>query len=261
MELELQGKVVLITGGSRGIGLACAKAFAAEGARVAIAGRSADALNNAVRALQADGYVVHSESIDLNDTHALQQGLARVEAVLGQIDILVNSAGASKHHSPDSTDSGRWIQGMQDKYVPMLNAIDAVVPRMAARSGGVVINIVGIAGKVASPTHMAGGGANAALLLVSASLAKIWGPKGVRVNVINPGPTETDRLLASLSVKAKVAGKSLDEQRFEGVSRIPLGRFGQPEDVASMAVFLASARAAYVSGAVIPIDGGANAAP
>jgi NAD(P)-dependent dehydrogenase (short-subunit alcohol dehydrogenase family) len=123
MELELQGKVVLITGGSRGIGLACARAFAAEGARVAIAGRNPDSLNTAVRALQAEGHVVHAERIDMNDAQALQQGVARVEAALGHIDILVNSAGTSKHHSPDSTDSGRWIQGMHDKYVPTLNAM------------------------------------------------------------------------------------------------------------------------------------------
>ena len=261
MELELQGKVVLITGGSRGIGLACARAFAQEGARVAIAARSADSLDTAVQTLAAEGHAVHAERIDLSDAPAVRAGVDRVEAALGRIDILVNSAGTSKHHAPGSNDSGRWIQSMHDKYEPTVHAIDAVVPRMAEHGGGAVVNIVGTGGKVAMPTHMAGGAANAALLLVTVSLAKVWGPRGVRVNAINPGPTETDRLAASLRVKAQASGRSVEAQRAEGIAHIPLGRFGKPGDVASLVLFLASAQASYITGAIIPVDGGANAAP
>lgn len=261
MDLELKGKVVLVTGGSKGIGLACARAFALEGAKVAIAARNPDTLQAAAHALRAEGLTVHAQCIDLRDIPALHEGIGLVETALGGIDILVNSAGAARHHAPDSTDFDRWAIGMRDKYLPYIHAMDAVIPRMAARGGGAVVNIVGTGGKVATITHMPGGAANAALMLASAALAKAWGAKGVRVNVINPGATETDRLIAQLHVNAEAAGKSIEDMRAEASARIPLGRYGAPEDVASMALFLASARASYVSGAVVAVDGAASATP
>jgi NAD(P)-dependent dehydrogenase (short-subunit alcohol dehydrogenase family) len=142
----------------------------------------------------------------------------------------------------------------------MINTIEAVIPRMAARGGGVVINVVGMGGKVSNPFHMPGGAANAAVMLVSSALAKAWGPKGIRVNVINPGPTETERVAAALRVKAQATGRSVEDLRAEMVAGIPLGRLPQPDDIAAMALFLASARASIVSGATIAIDGGATGA-
>ena len=261
MDLELRGKVVFIPGGSRGIGLACARAFALEGARVAIAGRNAARLQSAAHEFDAEGLAVHTECADLRDIDALVAAVARVETVLGPIDVLVNSAGAAVHSAPNSPDHGRWEAGMRDKYFPAINAMEVIVPGMAERGGGAVVNIVGMGGKAANPMHMPGGAANAALLLASAAMAKAWGHRGVRVNAINPGPIETDRVLQSLRVKSDVTGQPIDALRLERESSIPLGRFGRPEEVASMALFLASARAAYVSGASIALDGGASAIP
>jgi len=261
MQLELQDKVVLITGGSKGIGLACARAFLNEGARVAIAARNQDSLYLAVKTFSSEGYKVHAERINLNNISEVKSGVNRIEDSLGQINVLVNSAGSSKHHDPMSYDSERWIQGIEDKFIPTMQIIDTVIPRMAHNGGGAVINIIGVGGKVAMPSHMAGGAANAALILVTASLAKVWGPSGVRINAINPGPNETDRLKASLKVKAQTSNISVEQQRFKSVSNIPLGRFGCPDDVASLALFLASARASYITGAIIPVDGGAYATP
>jgi NAD(P)-dependent dehydrogenase (short-subunit alcohol dehydrogenase family) len=115
-------------------------------------------------------------------------------------------------------------------------------------------------GKVSNPFHMPGGAANAALMLASSALAKAWGPKDIRVNVINPGPTETERTAAALRVKAQATGRSIEELHAEMVAAIPLGRLAQPDDIAAMALFLASARASSVSGATIAIDGGATGA-
>lgn len=261
MELQLHGSTAFVTGGSRGIGFACARALAHEGVRVAIAGRDPHALAAAVERLAREGLTAHAECVDLRDWHALERTVARIEEALGGIEVLVNCAGAAKHHAAASVDHDRWQAAMQDKYLPYVHAMDAVVPKMAERGRGAVINIVGMGGKVASPTHMAGGAANAAIMLVSAGFAKSWGNRGVRVNVINPGGTMTERLAAQLEVKAKSTGRSVSQVQAEALAQIPLGRYGTPDEVASMAVFLASAQAAYVNGASIAMDGGASALP
>lgn len=261
MDLEMKGKVIFIPGGSRGIGFACARAFALEGAQVAIVGRSAENLETARRELATEGLAVLAECADLRDIDALKAAVARVEASLGPIDVLVNSAGAALHYPPDSSDQGRWAAGMQNKYFPTVHAMDLIVPAMAARGAGAVVNIVGMGGRVPDPMHMPGGAANAALMLVSAAMARAWGQRGVRVNAINPGPIETDRVAEKLRVRSEATGKSVEEVRSERLSTIPLRRYGKPEEVASMALFLASARAAYVTGATVALDGGASALP
>ncbi|CAN7349201.1 SDR family NAD(P)-dependent oxidoreductase [Variovorax sp. LjRoot178] len=258
MDLGLKGKVALVTGGSKGIGFACARVLAREGARVAIAARDRAALEEAVASLRREGLEVHAESVDLRDASAIEEAVAHVEEALGPLEILVNSAGAARHASPQSKDSGRWLAAMEDKYLPCVLAMDVVVPRMASRSGGAIVNIVGMGGKVAKPTHMPGGAANAALILVSAGFAKAWGDKGVRVNVINPGAVETQRLAAQLKVKAETSGFSMDAVRAQTTNEIPLGRLGQPEDIAAVAAFLVSVPAGYLTGAGISIDGGAS---
>ena len=260
MDLELKGKVVLVTGGSKGIGFACARAFLLEGAKVAIAARTAQTLQDARRRLADEGLEVHKEEVDLKDFPMVEASVARIEATLGPIDVLVNSAGAAQQSAPDNPDPERWARGIDSKYFPMINAIEAVIPRMAALGRGAVVNVVGMGGKVSNPFHMPGGAANAALMLASSALAKAWGPRGIRVNVVNPGPTETERTTDALRVKAKATGRSIEELRAEMVAAIPLGRVARPEDIAAVVLFLASARAASVSGATIAVDGGATGA-
>jgi len=257
MDLELAGKVVVVTGGSRGIGLACARAFAVEGAKVAIMARTQTALLEAATELAGAGLAVHTECVEMGDAQAVQAAIERIEVAVGPIDVLVNSAGAAKYHPVDSTDSTRWADGMRDKYMPTVTALDAVIPRMAQRGRGAIVNIAGTGGKLANPLHIAGGAANAALLLVSATAAKAWGHRGIRINAINPGPIETDRAKAALRVKSETSGRPEDELRAEVAARLPLGRYGQPQEVAAVAVFLASARASFITGASVAVDGGA----
>ena len=128
---------------------------------------------------------------------------------------------------------------------------------MAARKRGVIVNIVGQGGKVASPNHLPGGSANAALMLVSAGFASAYGRMGIRVNAINPGLTLTERAQAQFEAEAKRLGIPADEARQVGEKNIPLGRYARPEEIAAVAVFLASERASYVTGAIVPMDGGA----
>ena len=257
MELGLKDKVVLITGGSKGIGLACARAFAAEGAKVAIASRSQDNLNRAREELAKDGVQVFAVAADLTKAEDANAMAAATAKALGPIDVLVNSAGAAKRHSMDQYDSHAWHHGMDAKFFPYVHAMDAVRSTMMARKQGVIVNIVGTGGKRGQPTHLAGGAANAALMLVTVGMAHALGKQGLRLNVINPASTYTGRVKQALVLEAKDKNISEEEalQRLEAA--IPLGRYAKPEEVAAVAVFLASDKASYVSGAVIPMDGAA----
>ncbi|MGB6104253.1 MAG: SDR family oxidoreductase [Pusillimonas sp.] len=258
MDLELSGKVVLITGGSKGIGLACAHAFAKEGAKVAIASRSADNLESARAELEQAGHKVFTQAADLSVADAAQQLIEAVESTLGPIAVLVNSAGAAKRYPPASLTPQSWRDAMDAKYFPYINAMDAVIKKMVGRGRGSIVNIIGAGGKVASPIHLPGGAANAALMLASAGLANAWGSKGIRVNAINPGATLTGRVQGALQAEAELTGQSTDELLKAREASIPLGRLAKAEEVADAALYLASERASYVTAALLTMDGGVH---
>jgi NAD(P)-dependent dehydrogenase (short-subunit alcohol dehydrogenase family) len=185
VDLNLNGAIVLVTGGSKGIGLACASAFAAEGARVAICSRSQDHIDQAKAKLpEAFGITA-----DLTDSESAAATIEAIENKLGPIAVLVNSAGAAKRTPPDELTPASWRAAMDAKYFSYINVIDPLVKRMARRGKGVIVNIIGAGGKVASPTHLAGGAANAALMLATAGLANAYAGRGVRVVGVNPGLT------------------------------------------------------------------------
>lgn len=258
MELDLSGKVVLITGGSKGIGYACAEAFAAEGARVALVSRSEANLAAAASQLAAQGHEAFCLSADLSRRDGGQRCVAEVERALGTVDVLVNSAGAARRYAPEELDVAAWHDAMDAKYFSYVHAIQAVLPGMLARARGVIINIIGGGGKVANPVHLPGGAANAALMLVSTGLANAYGRKGIRVNAINPGLTLTGRVEEGVAAASRRSGIAPAELLARGTERIPLGRYAKPEEIARVAVFLASGQASYVTGAIVPMDGGLN---
>jgi NAD(P)-dependent dehydrogenase (short-subunit alcohol dehydrogenase family) len=251
MNLNLAGKRVLVTGGSKGIGLACANLFAAEGAKVAIASRSQANIDAALAKLPG----VLGVAADLIDAEQAAALVARVERELGPIDILVNSAGAAKRAAPDDLTPALWRAAMDAKYFSYINVIDPVVKLMAKRGSGVIVNVIGNGGKVAAAEHLAGGSANAALMLATVGLARAYAERGIRVVGLNPGLTETSRVAEGMEVTARSRGISVEEAKARSVARIPLGRLAQPEELADMVAFLASDRASYVSGVNITMDG------
>lgn len=260
MDLQLKDKHAVISGGSKGIGLACAHAFLQEGAKVTLIARNLDVLKSASQQLMAafPGARVHVVAADLKDATAAAAAVTQAEATLGPIDILVNSAGAAKRTAPAELTPQHWRDGMDAKYFTYLNVIDPVIKGMALRGTGAILNVVGMGGKMATPTHMAGGAANAALMLVSAGLASAYGRQGVRVNAINPGMTLTDRMDEGLATDARMSGMSKEQVLAKSSERMPLGRPATPEEIANAVVFLCSPCASYISGAVLSMDGAAT---
>lgn len=254
MDLGLRGKSVVITGGSKGIGFACATAFIEEGARVGIVSRSQENVERACAALPG----AYGIAADMTDPTAAADAIVAMTAHFGAIDVLVNSAGAAKRTPPDELSPQAYRAAMDAKYFSYVHAIDPVVKAMAERGSGVIINVIGNGGKVASPTHIPGGAANAALMLVTAGLANAYAGRGVRVVGLNPGLTETSRVAEGLAADARLSGTGIDEARKKSIARIPIGRMANPEEIANAVLFLASDKASYITGVSISMDGAAH---
>lgn len=262
MDLQLNDRHVLITGGSKGIGLACAEAFLREGARVSLVSRERGNLDAALARLASA--VAGAEArcagfaADLRDAAAAEAVLAQAQQWGGAIDVLVNSAGAARRAPPDELDAQAWHDAMAAKFFTYVHAMNVVVKAMAQRGQGVIVNVIGNGGKVASPVHLPGGAANAALMLATAGLAAAYGSRGVRVVAVNPAQTHTERLRSGLEALARADGISVEQALERATRSVPLGRLAQPQEVADVVVFLASARASYVTGVVLTMDGAAT---
>jgi len=259
MDLQLHNKHALITGGSKGIGLACAMAFLQEGARVTLVSREQPHLVAAkqelLRAYPEAGMRIAVYSADLKDAAAAAGVVEQSEREHAPVDILVNSAGAAKRVPPDELTPQHWHDAMDAKYFTYIHMIDPLVKRMAERGSGVIVNIVGMGGKTPSVIHMPGGAANAALMLVTAAMAAAYGSRGVRVNAVNPALTLTERMQEGLEAEARLSGMTVDEVLKRANSRMPLGRVATPEEIANAVLFLSSPRASYISGAILSMDG------
>lgn len=253
MDLQLHDEHVLITGGSRGIGLACARAFLREGCRVTLVARDAARLEQARAALPPGDVAAYAA--DLSDAAAAQALVERVEAERGPVAILVNSAGAPRRTPAAELQPADWDEAWRSKFLPTINMITPLVRRMGARGKGAIVNVVGLGGKVSSPLNLPGGAANAALMLATAGLAAAWGPTGVRINAVNPALTRTELLDGFLEAKARAEGGTAESVLQGMVAALPLRRPALPEEIADVVLYLASPRASYVSGAILSVDG------
>ncbi|HEX6296478.1 MAG TPA: short-chain dehydrogenase/reductase [Burkholderiales bacterium] len=243
MDLQLRGKSVLVTGGSKGIGLACAKAFAAEGCRVHIASRSRERLEEARKLLGPDSQV---HVTDLRDGKALRA----LAAACADVDILVNNAGDIPGGTIEALDEAKWRHAWELKVFGYVNLTRELFGRMKTRKSGVIVNVIGMAGEYPSFEYVCGSMANAGLGAFTKAMGKGSPAFGVRVLGVHPPATRTDRIIPLMKAAAKE--KLGDESRWEEL--IGTGSFGQmiePEQVGDTVAFLASARAGKLSGVML----------
>ena len=257
MDLGLKGKVALVTGGSKGIGKAVARGLAEEGARVAICARTKSDLEAAARELvKATGGEIFAVAGDLTREAEVTTIVEATVGRFGRIDILVNNAGAAPGGLLLELREEDWHTALELKFLGYVRCMKAVIPHMLRQGGGRIVNIVGNDGVKPIGVELTPSAANAADLAVTVALAEQYGRDNICINAINPGPVATERWDGLVAGIAKVRSISVDEAQKRAERSIPLGRICTPEEVANVAVFVASARASFMNGAVITLDGG-----
>ena len=257
MDLGLRNMVVLITGGSKGIGRACAFEFAKEGAVLALCARQEDGLKKTAEEIRAEtGRPVFTVAGDMMKWEDAQRCVDAAAAHYGGLDILVNCAGASPGGLLLNLTEEEWQLSLQLKFMGYVRGAKAAVPHLLKRGAGRIINVVGNDGIKPAYWELTASAANAADLAMTAALAEQYGSQGILVNAVNPGPVATERWDGLVRAYARDKGMSFDDASRQAVKSLPLGRICTPEEVASVVVFVASARASYMNGAWITLDGG-----
>ena len=253
MDLQLQGKTALITGGSKGIGRAIATRLAAEGCHLHLAARNAEDLETVAAELRAKHDVL--VTIHPMDLSSGDNAVALV-AACADVDILVNNAGAIAAGSISDIDEATWRGGWDLKVYGFVNLAREMYRVMKARGQGVILNVIGIAGgEVSEFNYIAGTTGNAGLAAFTRAMGGGSPVDNIRVLGINPGMTATERLVSLMRQNATNKGLDPDDWR-QLTATMPFGRLAEPDEVADLCAFLVSDRAAYISGTVVTIDGG-----
>ena len=252
MDLQLNGKTALITGGSKGIGRGVAEVLAAEGCNLHLAARTESDLESARAELMAG----HAVQVTIHATDLSTGEAARVLAKKTEgIDILVNNAGAIRAGNIEMIDEEAWLEGWNLKIFGFINLTRAIYPAMCKRGSGVIVNVIGNAGEHPAANYVCGSVGNAGLIALTKALGAESLDHGVRVVGISPGQTETERLERQQRIKAEQAFGDGSRWR-EMLEHLPQGRPGTVEECADVVAFLASPRASRVSGSILTVDGG-----
>jgi NAD(P)-dependent dehydrogenase (short-subunit alcohol dehydrogenase family) len=252
MDLQLTGKVAIVTGASKGIGRSIAQTLASEGMRVTVVARSRDALA-ALAAPLGDRCLV--QAVDLTDASAPTAVIAATMERFGQLDVLVNNAGSTKRGDFLTLSEADWTDGFALKFFGAMRCSRAAWPHLQA-SRGTIVNIVGVGGRTGTAEFAIGGAVNAALMNLTKVLADRGVKDGVRVNAINPGGIKTDRLVTRVKAFAAERHVDLDAAEEQMARALGVARFGEPEEIARLVAFLASPQAAFCQGAIVDADGG-----
>ena len=256
MDLQLTDKIAFVTGGSKGIGRRVATQLAHEGCDVVITARGADELEQAAKEISAEtGRKVVAHAGDMSKSDDVDRCVQSAIDEFGRIDVLVTCAGSSPGGLLEELTDEQWMQSLNLKFMGYVRTVRSVVPHMVKQGSGSIVLVVGNDGLKPSYWEMTAGAANAADLNFASSIADQYGPKGVRVNTVNPGPVDTDRWDGLEKAFARDMGVDQAEARRRAEASIPLGRITQPEEVAALVTFLASDVAGSVHGAHVPIDG------
>ncbi len=248
MDLGLQGRTVLVTGGSRGIGAAAARVFAAEGAELILVARDQAALSQMrTEILAAYSVRVDIEPCDVSKCSEIER-LAQRRGP--QIDVLVNNAGAVPSGDLFAIDDARWRQGWDSKVFAYVNMCRAFYPHLKARGGGVIVNVLGAGSRQKRADYICGGMANASLDFFTETLGAESPADNIRVVGVSPGPVATERYRAIMQERLQANP--------DAAPKLPFGRIAAPEEIANAIAFAASPRSSYTSGAIISVDGGVS---
>jgi NAD(P)-dependent dehydrogenase (short-subunit alcohol dehydrogenase family) len=251
MDLGLKGKRVLVTGASKGIGLGCARAFAAEGCTLDLVARDKDRLEQARDLLASAGADCAIHPLDLSAPGAVE----RLSEAVPVPDIVVNNAGAIPGGDLQAIDEATWRQAWDLKEFGYINMARAFYPLMKAKGGGVIFNVIGLSGVKLDPKYIAGTAGNASLNAFTKAMGSNALADGMRVLGVNPGLVATDRLVTLL--KTKASAEKGDESRWQDfLAGQPLGRAATVEEIADVVTFLCSPRAGWATGIVVDLDGG-----
>ena len=256
--VEFAGKVVVVSGASRGIGLGIATAFAAEGAQVLIAASSPERLQRAADAVAAKhGMRPEVCTADLRRPEGAAAVYAAAMAKFARCDVLVNSAGATRAGAFLDLSEETWQDGFALKFFGCVRLCRLFWPELA-RAQGFVVNIIGGAARTPDPEFLIGGSVNAAMSNFSKGLSGLGKRDGVNVNAILPGMTETERVEQLFEQRSAASGVSKDELLRQAIAKEGLRRLGTPEDISALTLFLCSERARHIQGTAIAVDGGAT---
>jgi NAD(P)-dependent dehydrogenase (short-subunit alcohol dehydrogenase family) len=251
---RLSSKVVFITGGGTGIGRACALLFAREGASIAIVGRRKEHLDAVVREIEKSGEKAFAAVCDVTDRKSVEAALAAASKHYGRLDTIVNNAGAVVVATVDDTSDDDWNRVLATNLTGTFLVSRAALPHLRAAGGGTIVNIGSILGIVARTQRAAYCAAKAGVTGLTKAMALDHAREKIRVNCVCPSIIETE-----LGLKSIAMAPDPEAERQKRSNAIPLGRLGQPEDVAQMALYLASDESAWVTGAALPLDGGLTA--
>ena len=254
MDLGLSGAVVVVTGGTDGLGAALAVRLVDEGARVAICGRDPERLAATAETLRAAGGDVVAEPADVTSPADLERFVAAAAGRWGRIDGLVNNAGRSSSGPIDAVSDEEWHQDLDLKVMAAVRATRLALPHLRAAGGGAILNILNIGSKAPGAQSLPTTASRAAGLAITKALSKELGPDGIRVNAILIGLVESGQWRR----RAEASGQPVDQMYAGMGAGIPLGRVGRAEEFADLASYLLSSRASYVTGSAINLDGGAS---
>lgn len=244
---DVEGKIVLITGSGRGLGLAYAKGYLKAGATVILNSTSAEKLAETVAMLRADGYNAYGYSFDVSDENKVIEAIEEIENTIGPIDVLINNAGIHKRNMLINMTPDEWRKVIDVNLTSAFLVGQAVARKMMVRGKGKIINITSLNAELARANIANYSSAKGGLKMLTKSMATEWGPLGITCNAIGPGYIETD-----------LTKPLVEDPKFDAwvKSEVPMGRWGKPEDIIGTAIFLGSAASDYINGYTIYVDGG-----
>ena len=257
MELGLKGRGVIVAASSQGIGRAAAHAFAREGAQVAMCARTEKTLREAAEKIRGDTNAeIYAEKVDVTDSGAVQHFVENVAKRFGRIDVCVTNAGGPPAKNFLSISTDEWRKAVDMNFMSVVHLAKAVIPHMQLHKWGRIITITSVSVKQPITDLVLSNAVRAAVVGLVKSLSNEFGKDGILVNNVAPGYTATERLQELAGVRALAAGTSPEEIYRSWAAETPVGRLGQPGEIADLILWLASERAAYVTGQTVLADGG-----